>query len=541
MPDLTPEKMSPSKMMPRETQVQLVMTLLERNGERSANQIRKRAAKGEGVTAKGVEFDLSILNEALATWDAQHCQAAPAESPHKKKMPPAASPKKKSSKRKCASADDRRDPAKAAKTCTPKPSVGDRVDENTSGASAATEAMPAASKPAPEAEGSSVKELNSLLAAQGIDHAGCVEKSDLQALWGRFEMWRQRPLSELQDSCEVEGGPRFNSVDECARYLATGTPPVVSSVQRSAPAAQATEAGVPKEQDALREVQRILPLRKESFKSAASWGFAVLEVASTCDVSAVQRAYRSMMRKLRPDRAGQDAQVARAFGLVREAKEAGERSLSRQEAPLAPRHLWHETLSSVPGQRRFKLHWTPPEDRVSAPIRRYVVAVFDPAYGRALTIAILEPDYSEESRSFVGIESLTAFEFSEEDFQKMPKLWKQTSANVQVAAANKAGQSAWATLQVPLDSATSLSKTLYRASTASVDFHSSAVHKPEDLDMWAWDAQLRKLRGEELRAWLEPQKKAVMAVWLKSMNWFAQGSKNDILERVIFIREAMPS
>ena len=59
--------------------------------------------------------------------------------------------------------------------------------------------------------------------------------------------------------------------------------------------------------------------------------------------------------------------------------------------------------------------------------------------------------------------------------------------------------------------------------------------------MRAWDAQLRKLRGEELRAWLEPQKKAVMAVWLKSMNWFAQGSKNDILERVIFIREAMPS
>ena len=521
MPDLTPEKMNPSKMMPREAQVQLVMKLLERNGDRSANQIRERAAKGEGVTAKGVEFELTILNEALATWDAQHCQAAPAEGPHKKKMPPAASPKKKSSKRKCASADDRRDPAKAAKTCTPKPSVGDRVDENTSGASAATEAMPAASKPAPEAEGSSVKELNSLLAAQGIDHAGCVEKSDLQALWGRFEMWRQRPLSELQDSCEVEGGPRFNSVDECARYLATGTPPVVSSVQRSAPAAQATEAGVPKEQVALREVQRILLLRKESFKSAASWGFAVLEVASTCDVSAVQHAYRSMMRKLRPDRAGQDAQVARALGLVREAKEAGERSLSRQEAPLAPRHLWHETLSSVPGQRRFKFHWTPPEDRVSAPISRYVVAVFDPAYGRALTIAILEPDYSEESRSFVGIESLTAFEFSEEDFQKMPKLWKQTSANVQVAAANKAGQSAWATLQVPLDSATSLSKTLYRASTASVDFHSSAVHKPEDLDMRAWDAQLRKLRGAELRAWLEPQKKTVMAVWLKSMNWFA--------------------
>ena len=414
--------MSPSKMMPRETQVKLVMKLLERNGEHSANQIRKRAAKGEGVTAKGVEFDLSILNEALATWDAQHCQAAPAESPHKKKMPPAASPKKKSSKRKCASADDRRDPAKAAKTCTPKPSVGDRVDENTSGASATPASSPTGGKKG--------------FAASVPPGVGISE-------------------SKI-DSAEQNKAP---------------------DLPRAAKGPSATEA----------------------------------------------------------------MQVARAVGLVREAKEACERSLSRQEAPLAPRRLWHETLSSVPGQRRFKLHWTPPEDRVSAPISRYVVAVFDPAYGRALTIAILEPDYSEESRSFVGIESLTAFEFSEEDFQKMPKLWKQTSANVQVAAANKAGQSAWATLQVPLDSATSLSKTLYRASTASVDFHSSAVHKPEDLDMRAWDAQLRKLRGEELRAWLEPQKKAVMAVWLKSMNWFAQGSKNDILERVIFIREAMPS
>ena len=29
-------------------------------------------------------------------------------------------------------------------------------------------------------------------------------------------------------------------------------------------------------------------------------------------------------------------------------------------------------------------------------ISRYVVAAMDPAYGRALTIAVLEPDYSED-------------------------------------------------------------------------------------------------------------------------------------------------
>lgn len=39
---------------------------------------------------------------------------------------------------------------------------------------------------------------------------------------------------------------------------------------------------------------------------------------------------------------------------------------------------------------------------------------------------------------------------SEEELQKMPKLWTQKELQVQVAAANEAGQSRWTTLKIPL-------------------------------------------------------------------------------------------
>lgn len=590
--DVTPSKMTAPKTMPREMQVKLVMKLLDRNGEHSANQMRRRAAKGEGVTAKGVEFNVSVLEEALAMWDARRLEASKVGA--KEGSAIAESPgKKRNNKRKSVGIEDKHEAVnaggqKVARQNTRKQSANENVDGNIdplsratpafgkaafgasdrpgSGASevknpaarnqvpsisraaqgpGATKAEPASfsppsssSPPAPESEGSSVKDLKSTLAAHGIECAGCVEKAELHALLARFQMWRQRPLSELQESCQVEGGSRFDTVDECARFLVSGAPSACKG--RATSAAPTAQVSAPKEQDAQREVNRILPLRKASFRSPALWAFSVLEVPSnTRDVSAVQKAYRSLMRVLHPDRAGQDAQVAKAIELVREAKEASERSLSRQEPPLAPRFARSETLCATPGRRRFKLHWTAPEERASAPIRRYVVAALDPAYGRALTIAMLEPDYSEESRSFVSIENLTSYVFSEEDLQKMPKLWKQSHATVQVAAANEAGQSAWVSLQVPLNGP--VAKPSSPGAASAYMNSSSPDARPEELDVRAWDAQVRKLRGAKLREWLEPQKKTVLAAWLKFMNWSAQGSKFDILERVIFIREAMPS
>lgn len=38
---------------------------------------------------------------------------------------------------------------------------------------------------------------------------------------------------------------------------------------------------------------------------------------------------------------------------------------------------------------------------------RYVIAAVDPAYGRALTVTTLEPDYSQELHRFVSVAELT--------------------------------------------------------------------------------------------------------------------------------------
>jgi len=84
-------------------------------------------------------------------------------------------------------------------------------------------------------------------------------------------------------------------------------------------------------------------------------------------------------------------------------------------------------------------------------VRRYVVAAHDPAYGRALTVTILEPDYSQELRRFVSVEELTSYVLAEEELQKMPLLWQQPVATIQIASQNESGQSAWTVLKVPLD------------------------------------------------------------------------------------------
>lgn len=463
-----------------------------------------------------------------------------------------------------------------------------------------------------EAESLTVKALKARLREHGLlgvlASGGCVEKAELQALWERFETWQQRPLQELQDQCEALGGPRFDNACDAAKYLiksqsepgrpshsagAAGAPsrsagtgaPSFMAASKAFPApktwriwGQTPPSSAPtvppanpkvapvatsppnREQDAQKEASRILPLRRESFMNPTSWGFAVLQVpAGTKEVSAVQRAYRALMRKLHPDRAGVSEDVVKAVEKVREAKEACERGLSRQEPPEQPRELRSEVVCAAAGRRRFKLSWTAPAEKDSAPIRRYVVAAHDPAYGRALTITVLEPDYSEELRSFVAIEDLTSYVMAEEDLQKMPKLWTQSALQVQVAAANEAGQSKWTTLKIPLTGA--LAGIALSAPAPPVisppglggsrppgpagGFTSAATMQNRttalgENDVAAFDKELRKLKGHaRLRAFLEPHKKNILQEWLRSVNWSSMGSKQDLVERVIFIREAM--
>merc|ERR1719210_988939 len=101
------------------------------------------------------------------------------------------------------------------------------------GEESSPEASPKASVPPPPDLGAtsaphlggnrSVRELKALLSSNGVDFSSCVEKSDLEALWARFELLRTRPLDELRASCAAAGGPRHSTADECARFLIAPT------------------------------------------------------------------------------------------------------------------------------------------------------------------------------------------------------------------------------------------------------------------------------------------------------------------------------
>jgi len=298
-----------------------------------------------------------------------------------------------------------------------------------------------------------------------------------------------------------------------------------------------------REQEAAIEVKRIGNLRRESYGSVSSWGFAVL--GSLRDVAAVQRGYRGLMKKLHPDKVQHSASVSKALEALKDAKEACERYLSRQVPPGVPRKLSFTPLCTTPGRRRYRLYWTAPQDQESAPIRRYIVAALDPAYGKALNIATLEPDYSEELKRFVSVEELGAFVLAEEELQKMPKLWCQNAATIQVAAANEAGQSAWAILQVPLGSSgahaagylpfNSLPPMRQAASGTPGASPREDVFSVEDFAV-----ELKRhfeRSGEDLRIWLERCRKPQIVAFLQTMGWPDEGTKGILIDRVIKLME----
>lgn len=258
------------------------------------------------------------------------------------------------------------------------------------------------------------------------------------------------------------------------------------------------------------------------------------------DVASVQRSYRTLMRKLHPDKAGSDPNMVRAGEIIREAKDVCERGLSKKEAPDAPRNLRSVPLCTIPGKRRFRLHWTIPEQREVAPVTKYVVAAVDPAYGRALTIAVLEPDYNEELRRFVSVDELSSHDLAEEELQKMPSLWKQATATVQVAAANEAGQSSWAIHRVCLNgggaSSFAAAASLMRPSANSfADGNQGAAgfDAGDTQDEYLFNMELRRRRGPDLRLWLEAQRKCLLIAWLKSARFPATGTKEELVVRVM--------
>lgn len=157
------------------------------------------------------------------------------------------------------------------------------------------------------------------------------------------------------------------------------------------------------------------------------------------------------MMKLHPDKVGvaeYAPKAARALEMVHEAKGACELLLSRQELPGPPRNLVYALLCATPGKRRFQLRWDAPLEREKAPVRRYIVAALMGV--QLTTLTVLEPDYDAERRRFVSMDELCSFALAEEELEKLPALFQQPLAVVQVASANDAGQSAWASIAVAM-------------------------------------------------------------------------------------------
>lgn len=202
------------------------------------------------------------------------------------------------------------------------------------------------------------------------------------------------------------------------------------------------------------EAVRMLSLDPSSFPSRESWGFAVLGLTGwlrlSCDTAAVQRSFRTLMRKLHPDRVGPSKGIARALDMLHEAKAICERALSWERPPSAPRRLTAMCTCAVRGHRRVELKWDAPESSEDAPVSRYVVSALDPAYGRPVTLAKLEPDYNEKLGRFVPLEEIDSYSVAEEDLAKLSSLFRQSTMTLQVAAANDAGQSPWATVKASL-------------------------------------------------------------------------------------------
>lgn len=472
---------------------------------------------------------------------------------------------------------------------------------------------PSALSPASQAPsvplGASVKELKAKLASNSIDASHCVEKSELEALWQRFQLFTKKPLRELQDLCYGHSQERPATVEACARLLlkpplqqakvppqakapafepsksvsppeaaARAKPQAAAAPPPRAPEPESSEAGQ-RDKEALEEVRRILPLRREGFHTSAAWGFAVLGASK--EAGAVQRCYRGLMRKLHPDRVTQSEMVVKTIELIREAKDLCERSLLQVAIPSPPRNLRSETISPTVGSRQFRLLWDRPAASDLAPVRRYIIAAFDPAYGRALTITVLEPDYSEELRRYVAVDELTQHILAESELQKMPLLWQQKMATVQVAASNEAGQSQWATLQVPLVPSAAAPKQpearrgppqlrpapayarppkpAYKAAASffpaegdsqSEDSSSSTDSQHEDVPQTtrAWaansndllrqkstrelDGELLRRQGIELGAFLRRQVKANLADWLASKGLRSMGNKEELVQRI---------
>ena len=77
--------------LPRERLVQLISTLLSKQGTAMVAEVEKRIASGEGLEVKGIKVDTGILLDALELHSGQVGSAPPPEGTHASASAPSAS------------------------------------------------------------------------------------------------------------------------------------------------------------------------------------------------------------------------------------------------------------------------------------------------------------------------------------------------------------------------------------------------------------------------------------------------------------------
>lgn len=297
----------------------------------------------------------------------------------------------------------------------------------------------------------SVKELKTLLEKQGINCETCTCREDLEDLWRLHVEICGCPTDQAAQPFFTGGtSGRQQESSPCSEKL-EATPP-----KHDAPPGREAADGMnlsARKQAAEEEISRLLGLHQDTFASRARWAFSVLRLplsGAGTTIAAVQHAYRSLMRTVHPDRVGPLSGLSQAIEMLRRARAESERALEREVAPGQPRSLRAHVLCADSGLHRVKLEWEAPATQREGPVRSYVIAAVDPSFGKALTVAKLEPDYNEELNRFVPIEELVSFVMAEKEMPKMSGLFRQPFATLQVAAANKAGQSPWSVVKVAL-------------------------------------------------------------------------------------------
>lgn len=178
-------------------------------------------------------------------------------------------------------------------------------------------------------------------------------------------------------------------------------------------------AALLRREEVTKEVVRVLAFERSAFPSLVDWAFAVLGVrVAERTLPNVQRCYRSLMKKLHPDKATQSRPVVDTVEKIHEARAICERSLCRDEVPGPPRALSVLVHCLKVGERRLLLRWMAPERQEQGPVQRYIVAAADPTGSSRppIRLSTLEPDYSQELGRYVNLEELGTFELREEDF-----------------------------------------------------------------------------------------------------------------------------